>query len=195
MNRKAGAPTPSPRDAGVRPGTADASGEPGSIDKIRDILFGQQVRDYDRRFGQLEERVRKEMADLRSESMHRLDALEGYVKRELATLLERLKGEKDERSEALKDASRELQAAAKGLEKRLHELDDRLAKKERSLREEMLEQSKTLQDQIRAQGQEGAAALGRAVAELRHLKTDRSALSAILAELAVRIGDDTEAGA
>ena len=38
-----------------------------SLDKVRDILFGVQMRDYDRRFARLEERLVKETADLKDE--------------------------------------------------------------------------------------------------------------------------------
>ena len=51
--------SPINRAASNAPNAADdASG--GSVDKIRDILFGAQMRDYDRRFTRLEERLLKE---------------------------------------------------------------------------------------------------------------------------------------
>ena len=42
----------------------------GNVDQIRDILFGGQMRDYERRFEELEERMKRE-----TERNRRLQAL------------------------------------------------------------------------------------------------------------------------
>src|SRR6185295_6529950 len=63
----------------------------GNVDKIRDILFGTQMRDYEKRFVRLEERLLKESADLREDVKRRFDSLEIYVKKELESLTDRLK--------------------------------------------------------------------------------------------------------
>ncbi len=39
--------------------------ESGKVDRIRDILFGSQMRDYDGRFQKLEERLTREADELR----------------------------------------------------------------------------------------------------------------------------------
>ena len=41
----------------------------GNVEKIRDILFGAQMRDYEKRFIRLEERMFKEMKDLRDDTI------------------------------------------------------------------------------------------------------------------------------
>ena len=50
--------------------------EGANVDKIRDILFGAQMRDYDKRFARLEDRLMKDADALREEMRKRLDALE-----------------------------------------------------------------------------------------------------------------------
>lgn len=70
---------------------ASVSGEipqnppPGAenVDRIREIIFGAQMRDYDLRFARIEERILRESADLRSETKRRLDSLETYIRQEL----------------------------------------------------------------------------------------------------------------
>ena len=47
----------------------------GNLDKVRNILFGAQSRDYERRFARLEERLAKETADLRDDMRRRFDSL------------------------------------------------------------------------------------------------------------------------
>src|SRR5262245_5515000 len=78
----------------------------GNVDKIRDILFGSQMRDYEIRFARLEETVVKETSELRDSSRRRFDQLEQYIKREFETLESRLKAEREERSDAGNQHSR-----------------------------------------------------------------------------------------
>ena len=75
----------------------------GNIDQIRDIIFGAQMRDYDRRFAQLEERLLKDSADLREELRQRYASLEEYIRREMDTLNERISGEQRGRVSQLQE--------------------------------------------------------------------------------------------
>ena len=54
---------------------ATDTGGAASIDKVRDILFGGQMRDYERRFIKLEERLLQETSELKDEVRKRLAAL------------------------------------------------------------------------------------------------------------------------
>ena len=56
-----------------------------SIDKVRDILFGAQVRDFERRFSALEKHLRNEVSDLSSAMSKRFDYLESYIEEEFAS--------------------------------------------------------------------------------------------------------------
>src|SRR5277367_2053474 len=80
----------------------------GNVDKIRDILFGTQMRDYEARFARLEETVAKETADLRETSRRRFEQLETFIKKELEALEARIKMEREERTEAHAHHSREM---------------------------------------------------------------------------------------
>ena len=81
-------PTPAPSgdslpfDAPVQ----DASAAAGGLDKIRDLLFGRELSDVDKRFARLEARLAEDAAALREEVTGRLEALEAYVKDELSSL-------------------------------------------------------------------------------------------------------------
>src|SRR5262249_50968813 len=79
--------------------TADESGA-ASLDKVRDILFGAQARDTDRRFTRLEDVIARETAELKDDVRRRLGALEEYVKQEFESLAERLKKELEARADA-----------------------------------------------------------------------------------------------
>jgi DNA anti-recombination protein RmuC len=164
--------------------------ESGNIDKIRQILFGNQMRDYEKRFSRLEERLLKESADLRDETRKRFDALETFIKNEMEALTGRLRAEQSAREESAQNLSREMQAASKSLEKKLGQADEQNSRSQRELRQQILDQSKTLSDEIRQKHEEISAMLAREVAELSHDKTDRSALAALFSEVALRLNDE-----
>jgi len=163
---------------------------PGNVDKIRDILFGTQMRDYELRFSRLEESLRKESADLRESTRKRLDVMEGYFKNELESLQARLKNEKDERSEACSQISAELKNTAAVLAKKIGDNEEQNAQAHRDFRKDLLQQSKDLNDEIRAKTDELAALLDRRVEELRDVKTDRATLAGLLTEVAMRLTDE-----
>ena len=60
------------------PSAADPAdlGSSTSLDKVRDILFGVQMRELERRFARLEERLANETGDVKEEVMRRLAAAE-----------------------------------------------------------------------------------------------------------------------
>lgn len=161
----------------------------GSLDKVRDILFGANIRDNEKRFNQLEERLIKESNDLRLEVRKRLDTLEAYVKRELDSLNDRIKSENNERSEADKEITQELRDFIKGTDKRIGQIDEFANKTQRELRQQMLDQSKQLADEILQKSDELSAALEKAVKELRNEKTDRYALATLFTEVAMRLNN------
>ena len=163
---------------------------PGNIDKIRDILFGAQMRDYDRRFSRLEERLLKEAADLRDETRRRFDSLENFIKQEIAALNDRVKAENEQRSRANEEITRELRDTARAISQKLNQQDEQAAQHNRELREQILAKSKDLADEIRRKHEDLSAALSRESRELRYDKADRTALANLFTELALRLNND-----
>ena len=49
----------------------------GNVDQIRQILFGGQMRDYEKRFGEMEQRLTKSIEQLSSGFEKRLDRIGG----------------------------------------------------------------------------------------------------------------------
>ncbi len=162
----------------------------GSLDKVRDILFGSQAREYEKRFARLEERFAKEASDLRDEVRGRFDSLETYIKKEIESLSQKVKAEQDERKESVRDLARELKELTKAFEKKTGQLDEQLDKSQRELREQILDQSKSLSEDIRRKHEDVSAELERKTEELRFDKTDRSALATMFTELAMRLNNE-----
>ena len=168
---------------------AEETSETASVDKIRDILFGNQMRDYERKFGFLEERLLKEIADLRDETGNRIDSIETYIKKEVESLSDRLKAEQDIRSESDQKTLKELHETAKTLSENVEKLDAKQGKDARDLRQQLLEQSKNLSGEIRKKHQESSTTLHQSVQELQAAKVDRFTLSELLMEMAVRMSN------
>lgn len=175
--------------------SADAAAEAGggNLEKIRDILFGAQVHDFEKRFARLEERLLKETADARADTKKRFESLESFIRKEVESLADRLKSEQGDRAEAVKEVGRELRETAKVLEKRLAVQDEQATKSQRELRQQILDQSKSLTEEIRNRNRETTTTLSRELTELRAEKTDRAALAGFLTDVAVRLTNDVKA--
>jgi hypothetical protein len=173
---------------GAQPAGAD--GGAGSLDKVREILFGSQARDYEKRFARLEERLIKESADLKDEMRSRMEALESFIKREIDSLSDKLKSELQDRKEADGELAREVKDLTKSFAKKTGQIDDQISKNQREAREQILDQSKKLSDEIRQKHEDLLGALEREASELRFDKTDRQALAAMFTELAMRLNNE-----
>lgn len=164
--------------------------ESGNVDKIREILFGGQMRDYDKRFARLEERLMKESTDLRESTKRSLEGLETFVKQEFQALSTRLQLEQKSREGSVENVTRELHDTAKTLDSKLAQFDSQTTQAQSDLRHQLLEQSKTLSEEIRRKSDELSALVDREVKDLNDGKTDRAALSSLFTELALRLNND-----
>jgi DNA anti-recombination protein RmuC len=77
------------------------------MEQVRELLFGQQLKDMEIRFRRQEERFLREVSDARESLKKRIDSLENFMKSEAATLLHRLKEEQEERLESIKTEQRD----------------------------------------------------------------------------------------
>jgi hypothetical protein len=183
--------TPS-KGARARPGsgpdlsTADAASS-SNIDQLRDIIFGGQMREYDRRFVRMEERIAKELADVREEVRDRCTALERYMRDELESIMVELRASQQSRTAEERRLSQSIVDAAKAAEERMATLSDQVGMQHRELRAQLLEETKTIADEVQRRHADLLALVERDAAELRDGKADRTALSALFMEVALRL--------
>jgi hypothetical protein len=170
--------------------TGGEGATPASLDKVRDILFGSQMRDVERRFARLEERLLKETTDLKDDVRRRLDTLEAYIRRENESLEGQIKSERGDRVDAHSGLSNELKETARGFERRATTIDEQHSKGQRELRQQMLEQHQRLSDDLRQKVEEILGTLARTANELRTDKADRATIAALLTEVAMRLTDE-----
>jgi len=178
--------TPAPAGDAARPAAVEGAGA-ANLDKVRDILFGGQMREVERRFARLEDRLLKETSDLKDDLRRRLDAVEAYAKHETESLATQLKAEHEDRAESESRISRDMSEAGRATERRITSLDEQLSKSQRELRAQMLEQHQRLSDDIRHKMEDVLATLARETGELRTDKADRTAIASLLTEMALRL--------
>jgi len=185
------AKTESPRAIAAAPIPADlpAAEPPESLDKVRDILFGGQMRAVEGRLQALEERLLHEQAQLRADFGKQLAGVEAEARRELQSLAEQVAADRIKRGEELKALGADLRDGLRSLEKRHVKLEEMGGAADAELRDSILEQSRAVSAQIERLSQRFAADLGREVAGLRHDKTDVSALVGIFSDMAGRLGN------
>jgi uncharacterized protein YaaN involved in tellurite resistance len=169
------------------------AGDAGSMEKIRDILFGNQVRDFERRFARMEEHLSKSAADLRDEVYKRLESLERFFKEELDTLKGRFKNEAEKRSDAEKRLGDDLKSATAALTKAIQETEEKSADRATELRQQILQQSKDLISEIQAKYEAAGRALAQTAERLDESKINRATLAEHLVEIAMRLSDHPQA--
>jgi len=169
---------------------APAGDAPG-VDKIRELLFGNQMQDYDRRFSVLEERFQQKQRDLEAESARSLGTLESSIKKQIESVASQLRQEQEHRAEADKELGRNVREQIQGLEKRLSQLSDQLAALEREFTERLGHESQALRDDMKKRNEDTRATIERMFSELSNVKTDRNLLAGLFVEIARCLNQDT----
>lgn len=164
--------------------------ESGKVDRIRDILFGSQMRDYEGRFEKLEQHLVQEANDLRSDMQRRLEALERFIKGEVESINNRANAEHTDRCNALDKLGRDLGDAARHFDSKINTLNEQTGKSLAELRELLLEQSKTLSADIKEKHDQMKAGLDHEAAQIRNAMTGREALAEMLSEVALRLKNE-----
>ncbi|MDJ0781052.1 MAG: hypothetical protein QNJ22_03730 [Desulfosarcinaceae bacterium] len=185
--KKGGAKAPS---EAVGTSAATPLTDANSMEKIRDILFGNQLKEFEKRFARLEERVGRETEDIRNDLKKRFDTLEEYIRHEIESFSARLKKEQENRGAANEALQEELKSKLTAVDSRIEALDNQLGENTRELRQQLLDQSKALAEEIQAKADMAAMNLEKAMGTLQGEKVDRAALSSFLVELAVRLSDE-----
>jgi phage host-nuclease inhibitor protein Gam len=162
----------------------------GNLDKIREILFGGQIRDYEKRFRRLEERLSQEGVQLRDELLQRVKSLEDLLMSETEGLTEKMKLERQERYEANQDFIREINSLKTEINNRFVQLDEQVSKDIKQLRQQFQNQLQELIVQFRQQKDNLTLLIRQEVAQLKEEKLARSDLAAFFTEFALRLNKD-----
>ncbi|MDR1367808.1 MAG: hypothetical protein LBJ76_03710 [Candidatus Accumulibacter sp.] len=184
-------------------------GDANSIEQVRDLLLGTQLKDMEQRFVRQEERFLRELSDLRETMKTRFESLENFMKSEVSTLIHRLQEEQSERAAALKNSQRErdemfkdekrerdealariskdIAVADETFERKMAALSGTLDTIERDLRQLLLTENSRLSDKVDEKYKDAINALSVISTQIRSDMTTRSVLSGLLSEVAIKL--------
>lgn len=159
----------------------------GNVDKIREILFGGQMRDYDRRFDTLQKQLERDLARSSAEFEKRITSFESFAKKEFEKLTARYLQEKKERLDAVKSVERLLKEATKELEEKLSAMDEYVTTENAGIRNENHESKQEIVADMKRLFDELTELTRDSQEELNQVKVDRVELSSLLTEMAMRV--------
>jgi type I site-specific restriction endonuclease len=168
-------------------------GEVVGVDKIRDLLFGSQMQDYDRRFSMLEERFLQRFREIEAETARKLSSLELNAKQQVESLVAQLREEKDLRTDADKEIERTQREHNDVFEKRLRSTSEQLNKLERDQADRLAQEVQSLREEIKRRSEEIQRTIEKMFAELSNVKTDRNLLAGLFVEIARCLSQDVGA--
>lgn len=167
----------------------DASADQ-NVDKIRDILFGGQMRDYARRFETMERRITAEAERLAGDIDKRLDNLEGFVRKELDMLSERLAQEKQERTKGRDVLQSGQEQLRQDTQAQFSEFDERVTAEMRTMRADLHDQNVDLTGLVQQSREAVEARLEAEAGDLQDTKVAREDLAGLFSEVALRLKRD-----
>jgi DNA repair exonuclease SbcCD ATPase subunit len=181
------------KNAAPRPKTANGASndhaveQPESLDQVRDILFGGQMRMVDTRLRGLEERIAQEQTTLRNDFTRKLAELEEASKKEFAAQAERLAAERAKRADDLKALSAEFKDAFKNLERRHLQFEEATSQADAEVRDQLVKQSAAFAAELSRTAERLTTVLDRAASALRAEKVDTTTLAGTLTDMATRL--------
>jgi two-component sensor histidine kinase len=161
-----------------------------NVDQIRDILFGGQMRDYERRFGEFDARLESELARLRDTQEKRLAEIDRRIDDSLDKLGKLLRQEIQDRNRSLDDLESRLQQAARTARSEVAASLDAHAQEMAATDERLRSALADVAKATHARAGETDGALARLASDLRDEKVGREDLAALLAEFALRLRGD-----
>ncbi len=158
-----------------------------NLEKIRDLLFGTHMRKLEVRLARMEERLIREMGDVKDGLRQQIDSLEAYVKNELKTVNDRISAEQEKRSEGVKEIKSDLRETTETFDKKTSQVENKVEQYSKDLREQLLDQTKRVTDHLQQKHDEALRVMKESADQIRADYVDRSNLSRMFTQLAVRL--------
>ena len=166
------------------------SAEVDNVDKIRDILFGNQMREVDQRFAGLEKSLAKDLAALRNENAMQIESLKTFIESEIELLGSRLAGEEAARIENVDDLEGQLKQQVKQIDRKIAETNKALDKNSSETNQKILKQSQDFSKELGDQIGESRERMDTHRQELSAAKVDKLVLGEVLSNMALQINPD-----
>ena len=124
----------------------DGSG--AHVDQIRDIIFGDTMRQYEERFAVMERKLNSMTSNLSNDLDRRLERLEGIFRKEVEKLRERITKDREKSSEDSKERKRAMEELEAHMDGRIEELDGELSKEYQVLQSAVSDHSEAVVQMI-----------------------------------------------
>ena len=160
---------------------------PESLDQVRDILFGGQMRLVDARLQGLEARMQQEQASMRAEFNRELSEIDASLNRGIAQLNEQLTAERTKRADDLKALSADMRELIKSLERRHQGLEEAASQADAELRDHLVRQSAAQTADLTRTAERLSNQFDALSTKLTADKLDTSALASGLTDLVSRL--------
>ena len=169
------------------PAVPAASGLEENLEKVRDILFGHQVRHLEARIEALEAQLLDTSGRIEADVRANVKALEGKLDLESKRVVGRFRDEGDSRSRDVAKLAGKLDSTETLLRGELTHQEEQTAKGLKALEKRLGEEAKSIRESL-AEAQDSAnEALSALAEELRDAKADRRTLAALFREVAGRL--------
>ena len=156
---------------------------PDNVDQIREILFGNQIRAVDDRFGKVEKRMSRESENLKKALEKRIHDLEKMLDQFRDNAGDQLNRESAERDAGLNEVTKSLQTFRLDAENQLAEMQSGLNNEIKQAREELLAIEKSMQAELTSL----QASQTKRSDQLDESKVDRGELAGFLSDIANRL--------
>jgi len=165
---------------------ATSQNEVENISKIRDILFGNNMNEYEKRFEQLEQKLANSVQENRIEADKKINALETFLRKELKMLNEKNLEEESARIKSDKKIIAELEALEESLSKFKQSTADNFSED----REHFLQFSNSIGEQITELNKSLRERMEEISNQLQTNKVERSTLAMLFTDMAYNIAGE-----
>lgn len=169
--------------------TSQGAGVPESLEAVRDILFGAQMRSVESRLQAMEERLLREQNQLRTDLVRKIDDLESRTRDEFKAASERMTSDRARGSEETRSLGAEVTQAHRDLEQRHLRLQEATSLADAEIRDQLLMHASATSTEFARTRQALTTDIAGKHQELMTKKTDRVALARLLSEVAKRLDD------
>lgn len=170
------------------PGVENASAEEENISKIRDILFGNNISEIDRRFNKIEQELHEMITSVKEDMQNKLHSFDDFFKAEISSILDQMKQEQATRTLEVDKLNKDIDK----LNKTIAALKDEINNNMRELRSRMMDHYKENSVNISKLEQETKKSLNKEVNQLTESKVDRNTLAVMLSDIAMKISESKE---
>jgi len=176
------------KSEGVSPMTpGEASEKLGNLDQVRDIIFGPQLREFNRRF----EKIESDLSSFQEEMRHRVDearsVFSGELRAAVESLAKKIRTLSSVVQEEWTDLRQQLERVDKKFTNSLETLSSEVDADTTSLREELMQTRDRLQEDVRNLKAQIHEELDRRFSMLGDIKISREELAEILFEVGMRL--------